>query len=342
MSEKTEIKVLVITTFETGEDIGDVPGEFQYWVEREALFETIEVPGLKHPLRRNDRGLYAMVCGTTSRCVLQIMALAADPRFDLRKTYFLVAGVAGSDPLTAALATTSWSTHVVDGAMAFEIDEREIPGDWPYGLVAFGATAPGLGSQDVDDVPSPCVPEGSAGGVQTVCYKLNPSLVEWAYDLTQTLEIPDDEVMAAYRAQFAEFPEAQRAPRVMKGVSLACDRFWHGELKARWARDWVRLYTKGEGELVMSDCEDQGVCGSIKQLELMGKADFSRLLVLRGSCNFVMPPPGRSPADCLFGETIETAYLQSLDAVYRVGSVVVHALLEGWADYREHLPETAS
>ena len=32
-----EIKVVVIAMFEQGADTGDVPGEYQYWVEREHL-----------------------------------------------------------------------------------------------------------------------------------------------------------------------------------------------------------------------------------------------------------------------------------------------------------------
>jgi len=31
------VKVVVVTMFERGEDTGDQPGEFQFWVEREHL-----------------------------------------------------------------------------------------------------------------------------------------------------------------------------------------------------------------------------------------------------------------------------------------------------------------
>ena len=35
------IKVVVVTMFERGEDLGDTPGEFQLWVEREHLDQVI-------------------------------------------------------------------------------------------------------------------------------------------------------------------------------------------------------------------------------------------------------------------------------------------------------------
>jgi purine nucleoside permease len=38
-------KVLILTTFEIGADTG----ELQYWVEREKLTGTLDIPGLLHP-----------------------------------------------------------------------------------------------------------------------------------------------------------------------------------------------------------------------------------------------------------------------------------------------------
>ena len=124
------IPVLVIATYETGKDRGDVPGELQFWAERQNLDQEIKVPGVDHPLLTNGKGLYAMVSGTTSRCALQIMALASDPRFDLRRTYFLLSGIGGGDPKVVSLASAVWVQRVLDGNPAFEIDSREIPSSW--------------------------------------------------------------------------------------------------------------------------------------------------------------------------------------------------------------------
>jgi purine nucleoside permease len=44
-------KVIVMATFEIGADTGDKPGEFQFWVEREKLTQTLTVPGLDRPVR---------------------------------------------------------------------------------------------------------------------------------------------------------------------------------------------------------------------------------------------------------------------------------------------------
>src|SRR5206468_3487479 len=60
-----EVKVVVVSTFETGADTGDKPGEFQFWVEREKLDQAITVPGVTHPVLTNGKGLLGVVSGTT-------------------------------------------------------------------------------------------------------------------------------------------------------------------------------------------------------------------------------------------------------------------------------------
>ncbi len=336
------IPVLVITTYETGKDRGDTPGELQYWAEREELGREITVPGVDHPLLSNGKGLYAMVSGTTSRCAVQIMALAADPRFDLTHTYFLLSGIGGGFPRVMSLGSAVWVQRVVDGNPAFEIDSREAPADWPVGLVAIGATKPGQGSANVDAVPAAGASENGSGGVGTVAFRLNPSLVAWAYELTKGVKLADSEALRAFGRRFEGYPVAQEPPSVLVGDSIGSDRFFHGEIMARWAEDWDRIYSRGAGRLAISDCEDAGVCIALQRLAAMHRVDFNRLLILRTACNFTVPPKGVTAAKSLFGETISdssgVAYLPALEADFVVGSVVAQALLEGKAKYRDTIP----
>jgi purine nucleoside permease len=341
-SSPIEIPVLVITTYETGKDRGDTPGELQFWAERQDLAQEIKVPGVDHPLLTNGKGLYAMVSGTTSRCALQIMALAADPRFDLTRTYFVLSGIGGGFPKVMSLASAVWVQRVLDGNPAFEIDSREIPSDWPIGLVAIGATKPGEGSANVDSVPAAGASDNGSGGVGTVAFRLNPPLVAWAYALTKDVVIPDSGPLRAFGRRFEAYPVAHEPPSVITADSIGSDRFFHGEIMARWAEDWDRIYTRGTGKLAISDCEDAGVCLALQRLALMGRVDFKRLLILRTACNFTVPPTGVTAARSLFGDTISdssgVAYIPALEADYQVGSVVVLKLLEGWPRYRDQIP----
>ena len=92
-------KVVVVTMFEPGQDTGDAPGELQYWVEREQLTRVLPLPAAYHDVRSNaDGSVIGIVTGVgNSNAAASIMALGLDPRFDLRKSYWLVAGIAGID-----------------------------------------------------------------------------------------------------------------------------------------------------------------------------------------------------------------------------------------------------
>src|ERR1700753_1378577 len=115
------VKVVVISLFEPGADKGDIPGEYQYWVEREHLDHVYPFPQGFHDLRMNDQGVLGVLTGVgTARAASSIMALGLDPRFDLSKAYWLVAGIAGANPQYASLGSAVWAEWVVDGDLAFE------------------------------------------------------------------------------------------------------------------------------------------------------------------------------------------------------------------------------
>jgi purine nucleoside permease len=149
------VKVVVISLFEPGADTGDTPGEYQYWVEREHLDRVFPFPQGFHDLRMNEQGVLGVLAGVgTARAAASIMALGLDPRFDLSKAYWLVAGIAGADPDDASLGSAVWAEWVVDGDLAYEIDSREIPPGWTTGYVPLNKTKPS--SSRVTTISSPC------------------------------------------------------------------------------------------------------------------------------------------------------------------------------------------
>ncbi|HRE79955.1 MAG TPA: hypothetical protein PLN52_02845 [Opitutaceae bacterium] len=137
-------KVVVVTMFEPGDDTGDVPGEFQLWVEREALDRVIPFPQGFRDLRTNaDGSVLAIVTGIgTARSAASIMALGSDPRFDLRQSYWLIAGIAGIDPRDGTIGSAAWAEWIVDGDLAHEIDPREAPPEWSTGYLPLRKSKP--------------------------------------------------------------------------------------------------------------------------------------------------------------------------------------------------------
>ena len=137
------VRAVIVTTFEIGADTGDTAGEFQLWVEREHLTETLAFPGGVHALRANpEHTILGMVSGTTLvNATASVMALGLDPRFDLTRAYWLVNGIAGVDPNDASIGSAAWARYVV-GDVARYIDPREAPSTWPYGFFPVGSHAP--------------------------------------------------------------------------------------------------------------------------------------------------------------------------------------------------------
>jgi len=45
-------KVVIVVYFEVGKDTGDMPGELQFWVERDHLDRVIDVPGMSRSVRQ--------------------------------------------------------------------------------------------------------------------------------------------------------------------------------------------------------------------------------------------------------------------------------------------------
>ena len=123
--------------FELGADTGDRPGEFQHWVEGKKLDRVLPFPQGYRDLRDlNDSGVLGVVTGVgTVRAAATIMVLGMDPRFDLSKAYWVVAGIAGIDPEEASLGSAAWAEWIVDGDLGHEIDAREIPAGWKTGMV---------------------------------------------------------------------------------------------------------------------------------------------------------------------------------------------------------------
>ena len=319
------IRAVIVTTFEIGADTGDVPGEFQLWVEREHLDEVLPFPGGVHPLRTNrDHTVLGMVSGTTLvNATASLMALGLDSRFDLTHAYLLINGIAGVDPADASIGSAAWARFVV-GDPARYIDPREAPAEWPYGFFPSGATAP-------DPATIPATP-----WQRPIVYPLNAGLAAWAYAQTSRLALGDDPKVAAFRAGFTGYPNALRPPFVLLGDTFASDTYWHGTVMTRYAKDWVRLYTHGQGNFVMTEMEDAGFMEAIGRLSAMHRVDTNRVLVLRTGSNYSMPRPGHTAVESVTAPYIGTRL--AVESAWLCGSTVLHWLQAHWDQAYTQIP----
>jgi purine nucleoside permease len=321
------VKVVVIAAFERGEDLGDAPGEFQLWVERDHLDQVLELPAGYHHVRMNKDGVLGMVTGVaTAKAAASVMAVGLDPRFDLSKAYWIVAGIGGGDPADVSLGSAVWADHVIDGDLAFEIDARQIPDSWPTGYVPLRKGTP-------YEQPVRTDLEGEV-------YTLNPELVGWAYQLTRGVALADSDAMRKSRARFEGFPNALRPPFVARGDTMSAGTFWHGSRMDEWANAWTKYYTGGQGNYMVSAMEDSGTMQALTFLSHAGRVDLQRVLVLRTVSNYDREPPGTDPAESLRGMVFGSysAYLPALEAAQIVGDKVVRDIIAHWSERAATIP----
>jgi purine nucleoside permease len=315
------VKVVVVTMFEAGADTGDRPGELQYWVERNHLGQIFPLPHAYHDLRMNRDGVLAILTGVgTAKAAGSIMALGLDPRFDLRKAYWIVAGIAGVDPLDASLGSAAWAEWVVDGDLAYEIDGREIPADWPTGFVPLGKS-------------TPYQPPRSENWGEM--YHLNAALCAWAFHLTERVDLGDTPEMQKDRAAYAS-SNARRPPFVLQGDSISSSTFFSGVKMSEWANQWVKYHTGGKGNYVTTAMEDTGTLSSLQMLAKANRVDWNRILVLRTASDFDQPPPGMTAAENLARNAGRqyAGYLPALESAWRVGNAVVQEIITHWSKYQ--------
>ena len=202
-------KVMVITMLD---------GEAKPWLEGRAFDTRVKVPGL-------SAGAPEVVCAADGLCLMttsmgfanaatSASALVLSGAFDLSKTYFLIAGIAGVDPKDGTTGGAYWARYVVDGGLRHDIDPRQVPEGWASGMVGLGAKSP-------DEKP--------AWGAGTEVYALNPALAERALALTEGVALADSDAARAYRAGYGE-AAAKAAPTVALCDTVSIDTYWHGSL----------------------------------------------------------------------------------------------------------------
>lgn len=318
------VRVAVVVTFDVNSKQTGAHGEFTAWAQREKWIGSVTIPGVDHPILIGPDGVIGVVQGTTSRGAIQLTLMVLSGQFDFSHTYWLINGIAGVDPAVASIGSAAWAHYVIDGDVAYEIDGREGDPHWPYGIMPIGSQVPNQ------------KPKREGWEPEHMSYQLNRGLVDWAYGLTRSVAIPDTPEMQAYRSLYAGYPNAQRPPFVLTGETFGCNRYWHGRTMTHWAEDWTKLWTDGQGTFAMSDMEDQGYAAALERLSTLGKVDFQRVLFLRTASNYCMQPPNGDINKSLhYGYA---GYLPSLEAAYRVGSVVLHELAGNWSKYADVPP----
>jgi purine nucleoside permease len=308
-------KVLVITMFDA---------EARPWRQAQAFDVQVPVPGLSPHYPQvgcNRAGVCLVTTGMGyANAASAIAALVQSARFDLRDTYFLIAGIGGVDPGEGTLGSAHWAGYAVDGGLVHSIDPRQIPSDWPSGVVMFGASRPGQQGK------------WKAG---TELYRLDETLLQRAYRLSADVALRDSAAAQAYRARYPPGP-GRAPPAVSICDTLSGDTYWHGSLTARALADYVTLATAGKGRYCTTQMEDNATLTALQRGAEAGRLRFARIAVLRTGSNFDREAPGQSAADSMRADS--GGFALAVDNAYQVGNALVSEIVGHWAQWRQGVP----
>ena len=139
-----EVKVVTVVQFQDLTKIATVgSGEATWWYTSGGLttrWADLGGPGAVFGNASGDHLLLVTGLGK-SNAATSVTALATDPRFDLRRAYWIESGIGGGNPERTTIGAAVWEGWIVDGELSAQIDPRQL-GDLRYYAMALGCTQP--------------------------------------------------------------------------------------------------------------------------------------------------------------------------------------------------------
>lgn len=192
--------------------------------------------------------------------------------FDLRKTYFLAAGIAGVNPKLSTLGGVALARFAIQVALQYEMDAREMPQDFSTGYLPYGVNS----SQDY-----PVTQYG------TEVMELNAALRDAVLKFARAAKLNDTVGAAAHRALYAaadggEYEAATKGPDVHACDTATSDVYYSGTLLSEAFEATTRIWTnQTDTTYCMTAQEDVAVLQALMRAHLWGLVDYTRAIVLR-------------------------------------------------------------
>ncbi|QGZ65981.1 purine-nucleoside phosphorylase [Paraburkholderia acidisoli] len=311
------VKVMIVTMFAP---------EAKTWLDRLGPWQAVRVAGLSpdYPeVQCNASDVCVMTTGMGhTNAAASTMALAFAPQFDLRHTYFLVAGIAGVNPHLGTVGSAAWSDWLVDFGLQWEIDGDRRPRGWPTGY---------LGINTKNPTQKPPL------DYRTEVFRLNPKLADAAFALSHEVALADSAEAKAARAKYGYAP-ANRAPTVIRCDSVADDTWFSGTALGERATEFTRQLTGGQGRYCMTQQEDNATYEALKRAAAAQRVDLDRVAVLRAGSDFDRPYKGETNAANLLNYASQGGFAPALENLYRAGQPLVAAIVGNWGAWRDGVP----
>jgi len=312
----TPVKVMIVSMF------GPEGGA---WLSKRELKQAIAVPGLlaNYPdVHCGADGVCQVTIGMGyANASASIAALVYSKQFDLRQTYWLIAGIAGINPHQGTLGSATWARYLVDGGLQWELDAREAPRDWPTGYLGINAKNPG-------EKPQP--------DYGTELFQLSEPLLQRALALSKGVTLSDSP--AAEKARAAYPAPANRPPSVLQCDTISSDTWVSGTRLGERSEAWTKLLTEDHGVQCTTQQEDNATFEILKRATAAHLADDRRVMVLRTGSDFDRPPPGGSDVENLLDYQGQGGFAPAIANLYLAGNPVIQEIVANWSLWKSAVP----
>jgi purine nucleoside permease len=312
------VKVMIVSMFQL---------EAAPWLAALKPLHEIRVPGLpadSPSVGCTPDGVCQMTTGMGhANAAASIMAVAFSGLFDLRQSYFIVAGIGGIDPDRGTIGSAAWARYVVDEGIAHEIDARDMPAGWQDGHFGVLTDSPNRKPQME---------------YHSELFQLNEALLQRALALSRTAALDDAEDVRAYRRHYASAP-ANQPPQVIQCDTLSGDTWWAGPRLEQHARHWTSLLTDNAGVYCTTQQEDNATMSALTRAAEAGLVDLQRVAILRTGSDFDRPYASQSSLDSLQAQgKLAGALRISTSNLVRAAKPLVEDIVSKWDQWQKGVP----
>ncbi|KAI9060792.1 purine nucleoside permease [Trametes sanguinea] len=303
-------------------DLFDEEGSSWFGIpEFNVLEHNITVPGFSPLFPQahctQDGSICQLVTGEAEiNAASTITTLVHSSVFDLTRTYFLIAGIAGINPKVGTLGSVTFARYAVQVGLQYEFDAREKPAEFPTGYVPQGSFAP-------DQFPLELY--------GTEVFEVNEDLRQIAIEMAKTGKLADDSPSRQYRANYASnpaFAAGAAPPSVIACDTATADVFWTGNLLGEAFENTTRLFTNGSATYCTTQQEDNGTLEALLRGASAGLVDFSRIIIMRTASDFDRPFPEEDAATNLF--LMSPGFDISIQNIPVAGAPIVTGIISQW------------
>ncbi|KAI9642985.1 hypothetical protein NHQ30_008719 [Ciborinia camelliae] len=308
-------KVFIIDLFT------DEAGAWYGIPEFDVLARNITVPGLSPLFPQVHCTEDGEICQVTTgegeiNAAVTINSITHSPLFNLSKTYFLVAGIAGVSPKVATIGSVTFARFAVSVALQYEIDARELPANFSSGYFPQGTSSPTSNLVEI---------------YGTEVFEVSESLRQIAMSFAKTAILNDTADAMSYRALYGTteaFAIGAQPPSVVACDTATSDVYFTGSILANAFENTLSVWTNGSGIYCTTQQEDNAILEAMVRAATTKLVDFSRIIIMRTASDFDRPHEGQTILDNLFNQN--QGYDPSVKNIYLAGIKVVEGILDGW------------